>query len=356
MSTNRWWRPALVLKAMHGMRKPLSFLHFLGPSLSLHPWHLFPSYRGRASLFWPLVPWALSSPVKDRACVPCTGRQIHRCLTMGPPGKSLFSPLPSSPLPIPSFRTKTGTHLPCSETLPDTVLSPQDYCQRSFPASHAEQRPYSCPNTACRKITQSASAFEGTLWVSEGQRICVSNEPSGDAHVEDSPVSAFTLDCSFIPHYFFHLPQVVPKNHHWSSYPHIQWLFPLSLASLLRPHYHFSQVVTCHPFLEISSLGFTDMMILLWLLFHEQLQFPLIVALPPPVTWKNLVTPQVITLQFSICSLVYLCLCSFPQELSDFMTAKCIFQMHVSKGTFAPNHIPTSNSTSTSCSNLKLRF
>lgn len=98
MSTNRWWRPALVLKAMHGMRKPLSFLHFLGPSLSLHPWHLFPSYRGRASLFWPLVPWALSSPIKDRACVPCTGRQTHRCLTTGPPGKSLFSPLDHLPL------------------------------------------------------------------------------------------------------------------------------------------------------------------------------------------------------------------------------------------------------------------
>lgn len=64
---------------------------------------------------------------------------------------------------------------------------------------------------------------------------------------------------------------------------------------------------------------------------------------PPPVT----------TLQFSICSLVYLCLCSFPQELSDFMTAKCIFQMQVSRGTFAPNRIPTSNSTWTSCSDLK---
>lgn len=53
----------------------------------------------------------------------------------------------------------------------------------------------------------------------------------------------------------------------------------------------FSTVVTCHPSLEISSLGFTDM-ILLWLFFHGQLQFPLVVALPPPVTWRNLVTPK----------------------------------------------------------------
>ena len=98
MPTNRWWRPALVLKAMHGMRKPLSFLHFLGPSLPLQPWHLFPSHRGRASVFWLLVPWALSSPTKDRACVPCTGRQIHWCLTTGPPGKSLSSPLDHLPL------------------------------------------------------------------------------------------------------------------------------------------------------------------------------------------------------------------------------------------------------------------
>lgn len=263
---------------------------------------------------------------------------------------SLFSFGPSSPLPITSFPAKNLHSSPLFwDPSWHCAVITRYYCQCSFPASHPEQGPYSCSNTACRKTTQRASAFEGRLWVSEGQRICISNEHPGDAHVKDSPVRAFTFDCSFIPHHFFHLPEMVPKNHHWSSHRHIQWLVPLFLASLLRPQYRFPQVVTCHPSLETSSLGFTDMR-LLWFLFHGQLQFPSVVALPPPVTWRNLVTPQVTTLQFSICSLVYLCLCSFPRELSDFMTAKCIFQMHVSKGTFAPNHIPTSSSTWTSCS------
>lgn len=321
-STNRWWRSAPVLKAMCYMRKPPLFLHFPWPSLPLHFQHLLPSCRGRS----------FSLPTPD---------SIHFLSS-----SALSSPFEHLPLLSLPFWLKTCTHLP--------------YFKRRFLRLCCHLKillstffPYQSPWTRTLQLLQHAcmwitwgTAFEGRFWVGKDLRICISNKHPGDTHtggLSGQCVHSWQFTCPLpanVP--FFHLNEVVPKSHHWPSYPQIQQLFSLSLVSLICTQYHLSPVVTCHPSLEISPLGFTAM-ILLWLFFHRQLQFPLIVVLPPLATWRNLVTNQVMTLKFSICSLVYLCLCSFPQELSNFMTSVCIFQTCISNGTFPPNHIPTSN-------------
>lgn len=176
-SANRRLRTVPVLKAVHYMRKHPAFLHYLWWHLPIHSWHLLPSRRGRRF-------------------------SLLTCLFI----HFLFSSTRSSPsehlpllLSIPSW-LKTCAHLPYSEWPFFTLCCHLKILLSTF-------FPYQSPwtSTACMGITWGA-VFQHRFWSSEGLRMCISNEHSGDAHV-GGYLSVFPLDCSFIPYGPFLPPQ-----------------------------------------------------------------------------------------------------------------------------------------------------
>lgn len=161
------------------------------------------------------------------------------------------------------------------------------------------------------------------------------------AMLEDSQsVPSLSIHSSPADVHFFHFSEteMVSKHHHWSSHPQIPWLLPLSSSSFICPQYHFSPVVTYHPFLEIFFF---------WTCWHHTLLDLLPQETPVSfdcssslATWRNLITTHVMIVKFSIYSLAY-CFLLFPRNY--FVDSMCIIQMYISKGTFFPIYIPTSN-------------